>query len=183
MLIGKRIRLRPFREDEMDMFEGWFEDPDRMLGPGQAYMLGLGPRIRGYLAGNLDPTRDAGMLAIEHTEAGKVIGMVRYSLEKVVPDVLEHYEIGYALGDLELRRQGYMLEACTLLIDYLFDAYPITRISALIFAANEPSMRLLQKLGFQREGTLRKAVHKGGQWYDAAWFGLLREEWSARAVH
>jgi RimJ/RimL family protein N-acetyltransferase len=182
VLIGKRIRLRPFREDDLEMFAGWFDSPARMYGPGQSILLGLGGRIRKSMSGSLDPTPESGMLAIEHIETARVIGMIRYSMDKIIPMVLEQMEIGYALGDLDMRRQGYTYEACTLLIDYLFDAYPITRVSALTFAANEPSMRLLSKLGFQHEGTLRKAVHKGGQYNDAVLFGLLREEWTARAT-
>jgi len=46
-----------------------------------------------------------------------------------------------------------------------------------VFAGNEASMRVLQKAGFEREGTLREAYRVEGEFVDAALFGLLAREW------
>ncbi|PTW53566.1 hypothetical protein C8N35_11621 [Breoghania corrubedonensis] len=57
-------------------------------------------------------------------------------------------------------------------------AYPFLqlgykRVTSLISADNEPSIRLCSKIGFQREGTMRRASEKGE---DLLVFGMLREE-------
>lgn len=178
MLTGKRVRLRPFRDEELSLIEGWVENREEAIGAYQPYLLGQGAMIRKALQGNPDPSRDGGLLAIE-IDGGQVIGFVRYSMLPLVRDSVEFYDIGYAITDPSLRQRGYASEACSLLVEYLFRAYPIERIGALVTPENEPSMRLLARLGFRHEGTLRRVLFFDGCWHDLAIFGLLREEWTA----
>jgi RimJ/RimL family protein N-acetyltransferase len=55
-------------------------------------------------------------------------------------------------------------------------------VAAFTDAENVPAQRVLQKLGFQHEGLLRRASFRDGRWCDMAVYGVLREEWKqARA--
>lgn len=57
----------------------------------------------------------------------------------------------------------------------------LTRVAAETDARNHRSTRLLEKLGFSREGTLRSGgVTARGDLVDGAIYGLLRSEWQAR---
>jgi [ribosomal protein S5]-alanine N-acetyltransferase len=47
------------------------------------------------------------------------------------------------------------------------------RLEAPVFAWNPASMRVLEKIGFEREGTLRKSVYKDGQIIDCMLYALL----------
>jgi aminoglycoside 6'-N-acetyltransferase len=85
-------------------------------------------------------------------------------------------EIGYALLPSE-RRKGYCTEATQLMVDYLFLSKDIGRIQATTHAGNAVSQRVLEKSGFKREGTLRKAVQSRGETTDLVMFSILREEW------
>ena len=179
MLTGERIRLRTFRPDEYETVRGWFEEREKAIGPYQPYWLGTAERVYESLQTGISIDDKAGRLAIEVLESHKLIGIIRYYTQVVVPDMIEYYEIGYTITDLAERRKGYAREACVLLIDYLFDTYPVTRVGAATLGANEPSTRLLTSLGFAHEGTIRKSVFISGQWADVFTFGLLREEWMA----
>lgn len=74
-------------------------------------------------------------------------------------------EISFELLE-EYQKQGYGYESVALFIDHLFDYYQFDYIEAIIFPFNEPSAKLLEKLGFSYEGRVNKYLKKNHQWYD-----------------
>lgn len=89
----------------------------------------------------------------------------------------ETMEVGYRLG-ADVHRRGYGLEAVRRLVAFLFDEIGVRKLVALCVAENEPSWRLLEKLGMRREGHLREYTHLDGAWRDELVYGLLRREWT-----
>src|SRR5688572_14087152 len=85
-------------------------------------------------------------------------------------------EIGYALGSAYWGK-GYMNEALTALVAHAFEVLNLRRLEADVDPRNAPSIRTLERLGFQREGFLRERWHVGGEIQDALFYGLLRREW------
>ena len=85
-------------------------------------------------------------------------------------------EIGYAMGSAYWGK-GYMNEALTALIGHAFDVLNLRRLEADVDPRNTPSVRTLERLGFQREGFLRERWHVGGELQDALFYGLLKREW------
>jgi ribosomal-protein-alanine N-acetyltransferase len=62
-------------------------------------------------------------------------------------------------------------------VDYLFLSKDINRVQAFVDQRNVPSVRVIEKAGFKREATLRKAFFIHGEWRDMLLYGMLREEW------
>ena len=63
------------------------------------------------------------------------------------------------------------------IVRFGFEQLGLNRIYARIIADNHESVRLLERLGFQREGTFRKhSWEDDGTFHDSAMYGLLREE-------
>ena len=58
--------------------------------------------------------------------------------------------------------------------DWAFDNYKVVRIFATVFAHNGASMRVLEKSGFIREGTLRRSAVKNGLILDQALYAKVR---------
>jgi len=90
-------------------------------------------------------------------------------------------ELGYALGRAHWG-QGYAGEALEALLDHAFHALDINRIEADIDPRNEASARLLEKLGFRREGYMPERWIVHGEKADTAFYGLLRRYWDERAA-
>ncbi|HEU5467918.1 MAG TPA: GNAT family N-acetyltransferase [Steroidobacteraceae bacterium] len=88
-------------------------------------------------------------------------------------------EIGYCLRSRHWG-QGYMGEALAALIDYAFDALELRRLEADVDPKNSNSLRILARMGFQREGLLRERWNVGGDIQDSVFLGLLAREWRAR---
>lgn len=85
-------------------------------------------------------------------------------------------ELGYRLATA-VHRRGYAFEACSRLLDWLFVDHAVRKVIALCVAANEPSWRLMEKLGMRREGCLREHAPLDGHWHDEFVYGLLAREW------
>ena len=85
-------------------------------------------------------------------------------------------EIGYDLEPASWN-QGYMTEALTEVLEFGFEKMGLNRIEALVHSQNLASIRLLQKLGFQKEGYLRDYYYQGGEFHSSLTFSLLRKEW------
>ena len=63
-----------------------------------------------------------------------------------------------------------------LLVDYLFGARKVNRISLVIVPENAPSRRVAEKCGFQLEGTARGAFFNGVRSLDVLIYSLLRDD-------
>ncbi len=92
-----------------------------------------------------------------------------------------HAEIGYELNRA-FWRQGIMGEAVSAILTYGFSELELHRIEAIIDITNEASKALLLKMGFTYEGNLRQRYYLQGRFEDEYYFGLLRDEWQARAA-
>jgi [ribosomal protein S5]-alanine N-acetyltransferase len=81
-------------------------------------------------------------------------------------------EIGYWLGAAYWGR-GIATEAVTLVTDWAFGAHRLLRIFAQPFAANLASRRVLEKAGYQLEGTMRRNAVKDGEVRDQCLYARL----------
>jgi ribosomal-protein-alanine N-acetyltransferase len=69
--------------------------------------------------------------------------------------------------------QGYAVEAMRAIVAYATNALKLERLSARTHSGNESSARLLKRLGFVHEGTLRAFVWREGTRRDCELYGLL----------
>ena len=84
-------------------------------------------------------------------------------------------EMGYYIAE-EYWGKGIMTDAVKQICEYVFKNSDILRIYAESFAYNTGSCRVLEKAGFQYEGTLRNNAVKNGKVIDMKMYSLLREE-------
>ncbi|MCW8126089.1 GNAT family N-acetyltransferase [Microbulbifer halophilus] len=85
-------------------------------------------------------------------------------------------EIGFALGRQHWGR-GLVLRAVPAVIDFAFGRLKLHRLGADVDPRNSASIRVLEKLGFQREGLRRECYFHLGEIQDALLFGLLQRDW------
>lgn len=88
-------------------------------------------------------------------------------------------DIGYVLGRAHWGH-GYASEALQALLGYGFDTLDLNRVEADIDPANAASGRVLEKLGFKREGYMPERWIVNGEPADTVFYGLLRSYWHAR---
>jgi len=84
--------------------------------------------------------------------------------------------LGYCLRE-QAWGHGYATEAARALLRWAFDTLDLNRVQAEADTRNAASARVLEKLGFVREGTLREDCVVDGDVSDSWVYGLLRREW------
>ena len=84
-------------------------------------------------------------------------------------------ELGYWLSK-DLQGKGIVSSSCKKLIAYGFKHMDLHRISMKIIPSNEKSLRIAERLGFQKEGVEREAFLNEGVFYDLEVFSMLKGE-------
>jgi RimJ/RimL family protein N-acetyltransferase len=118
---------------------------------------------------------DRGVLAITDDE-GLVVGELswRKSLNGPPPNG-ECWNIGIWIAP-EHRGKGHGSMAQRLGAAYLFEHTTLERVEASTEAGNIGEQRALERAGFTREGVLRRANFRGGEWRGMVMFSKLRGE-------
>jgi RimJ/RimL family protein N-acetyltransferase len=96
----------------------------------------------------------------------------------IIKDSHRQVEIGMTLS-APYQGQGYGTEAVTELVRYLFEELSIHRVFANCDPDNLPAHRLLERVGFRREGCFVESLWYKGGWASELWFALLEREWKA----
>jgi len=120
--------------------------------------------LRGWEVG------DHFIFGIHHRTEGRLIGAVDLRLHED-----RCAEIGYLI-EKPMWGQGIVPEAVRLVLGFSFGPLKLHRIEAGIFSENPRSMRVLEKLGFTREGVSRERYFRLGRWMDAINYAILDHE-------
>ncbi len=83
----------------------------------------------------------------------------------------------------EHRRQGVMTEAMSIALAYGFKTMTLNRVEVLVDPRNLPSVRLVERLGFQRDAYLRQSTRFRDRFYDDVVFSLLARDWRAASAN
>jgi RimJ/RimL family protein N-acetyltransferase len=154
---------------DIDLIAPAFRDPE--VG-GEA---GLPPvdaeTLRMMLREQLPALRAQGLLApyvIEDTEAGKILGGANLRLFDPMRDTVE---LGYWLF-VDARGRGVATRAVHALVEHAH-ANGVVRVEAHVRLGNKASERVLERVGFQREGVKRRLLRHGGARVDATLFAIV----------
>jgi len=93
-------------------------------------------------------------------------------------DVTGECEVGTKIS-AAYRGTGAGTRAKMLLVDYLFRAFRIERVSASTHVENAPAIRSLEKCGFKREGIARNIRFIHGKYCDFYNYGMTRSDYRA----
>jgi RimJ/RimL family protein N-acetyltransferase len=85
-------------------------------------------------------------------------------------------ELGWFVIVPDERGNGYATEAVELCLGHAFDDRGLHKIWARVIEGNEASIRVLKKLGFQREGVLREQEYANGRFIHVYRYGLFSAE-------
>lgn len=170
----ERLRLRPFARGDADplfalqsdarVLEFWDSPPwrDRAM-------------IDRFLAGcqTMADEGTGGRVAVERSDDSSFIGWCTFNSYN--PD-FRSGSLGYCFTE-ESWGHGYATEAARAVLSWAFEAFDLNRVQAEADTRNAASARVLEKLGFRWEGTLREDCIVDGVVSDSWVFGLLRREW------
>jgi len=165
LLEGKNVNLRVVEKEDLPLIVEWANDPE-FNGEHEPIMQLSRAELEKWYANSGSEEK---WFLVEKKDGAK-IGLVRH----------DSHAGGMTLGTVLIpseRGKGYCTEAVNILVDYLFLSRDIVRIQARFNKHNAASKRVLEKVGFTEEGTMRKSSFSRGKWVDMAVYSILREEW------
>jgi RimJ/RimL family protein N-acetyltransferase len=176
VLTTERLKLRPMSEADTAAHYALFSDPEVARYWSREPWTDIAQAeesLKSIMAACADGSEVR--FGIELLSSGELIGNVG----------LHHFfgqnrrcEIGYALASRHWN-QGYATEALRAAIRHGFDALDLNRIEADIDPRNIGSSRVLEKLGFRKEGYMPERWFVFGEFADTVNYGLLKRYWDA----
>lgn len=171
MLTGERIRLRPVAAQDLDeLWRRHVEIDNR----GDYYPRGIvgETTFRKRFEDDGLWSRDEGtLLIVDPVDA--IVGHIEFFR---TVSYLDEVELSYQLYDRAHDGKGYVSDAVRLLVRYLFETRPLSRIRLVIHPDNAASQRVAQKCGFTLEGTMRMAWFHRARHHDVQVWSILRGE-------
>jgi RimJ/RimL family protein N-acetyltransferase len=174
VLTGERVRLRPFREDDLDQLWAMLAEPvgRRLTGTHATFTREQAERwyrTRHEHTDRLD-------LAIATVEGDTCIGEV--VLHELDPD---NRSCGFRISLLgpEVFGRGYGTEATRLMLGHAFDTVGLHRVELEVFDLNPRARHVYEQVGFVEEGRRRDALRWDGEYHDAIVMGMLDSDWRA----
>lgn len=89
-------------------------------------------------------------------------------------------EFAIMIGDATHHGKGLGKQITRFVVNYGFEMLNLNRVQLSLLTTNARALRLYESLGFVREGVLRQAQFKGGQYLDVILMSVLRDEWLQR---
>lgn len=173
MLTTPRLILRRFRDSDAEIFATYRSDP--AVARYQSWDTPFPvDAARAFVreAAAADPAAPGWFqYAIELRSDGSLVGDVGVNLHENRMQA----EIGFTLA-VAHQGHGYAAEAVGRVLTELFTVAGLVRVSAECDARNDRSARLLERLGFRREGLRVRNTWIKGEWTDDLLFGILAEE-------
>jgi RimJ/RimL family protein N-acetyltransferase len=168
LLEGDKVNLRILEKEDFPLLAEWFNQPEVFGEYNPLHQVSLEE-----IGKIFSSPHEMKAFIVENKEQRKV-GFIAYFY--VLHPATRSLEISYSFIPSE-RSKGYGTEALNIIVDFLFLSKDAIRIQAQTDSKNLASQRILEKVGFKKEGVLRKSFFVRGEWKDSWIYGILREEW------
>jgi ribosomal-protein-alanine N-acetyltransferase len=164
------VRLRDARQLERELLEnrGWLRrwEATNPVGP-------MNFDVRGSIRNLLSHAREGFGLPFMVEHEGELAGQLNVS--GITYGSLSSASIGYWVSE-RFAGKGVTPTAVALATDHCFFTMGLHRMEICIRPENEPSLRVVEKLGFRYEGLRRRYIHINGDWRDHFCFALTVED-------
>jgi RimJ/RimL family protein N-acetyltransferase len=169
---GEKIRLRAVEQKDLDDCMNAPEEPDQWIDRANSEIDLPMWREKGRdeLAATRD-RKDGAFWVIENNEGQDVGCIGTFECDQRVGTFKY-----FIIINRPFWRRGYASEAIKIVFSYYFRELRYQKVTSQVYAFNEPSQRMHEKLGFVQEGRLRRMVYTNGQFYDQLMLGMTCEE-------
>ncbi len=173
MYTGKLVQLRAYETKDIEAAKNYINDPElkHYLMPGVPFPMTLSDETK-FIEG-ISAFKDNYSFAIDTLEGHYIGGCGLNNVDWKNRVAM----VGIFIGDKDYWGKGYGSDAMTVLIDFIFNEMNLNRIMLNVYGFNERAIKSYEKCGFAKEGVLRQALFKGGQYHDEVIMSILREEY------
>ena len=174
--LGQKVRLRAVEPEDWEAFFHWNDDTDVAR---DCYWIPF-PRSQ---AGQQKWTGDQALAEPQNDNFRWVIEDLQGTLVGTINTTNCNRQTGTFSYGLAIQREhwrkGYASEAIRIVLGYYFHELRYQKVTVQVYDFNQASVQLHQKLGFQVEGRIRRAIFTGGSYHDEIFLGLTIEEFES----
>ncbi|MHB0864222.1 GNAT family N-acetyltransferase [Paenibacillus sp. SEL3] len=176
-IIGKRVVLREYRQEDIPDIRKWVNDPEITRGLSDVFIYPHSQvNSESFVQMMIDGNPEIKGFVIAHKDTLDYIGQL--DLFKI-NWVNRHATLGIVIGRDGDLGKGYGREAIRLLQKFAFHTLNLHRLELEVYAFNERAHRCYLASGFKEEGRLREKLFREGRYYDIIQMGILRSEYEA----
>jgi RimJ/RimL family protein N-acetyltransferase len=176
MILGKKVRLRAYREDDLKNTVAWLNNPVVTR-----YLQNMRPwsivEERAWLERVMRNEDPSSLTLVVETMDGEYVGAAGLMH---IDGRNRSGEAGIVIGRPEDWGRGLGTEALLLLLRHAFEEMNLHRVMLRVYTFNERAIRSYKKIGFEEEGRLREAVFRHGAWHDVHVMAILQHEYFDR---
>lgn len=167
---GDKVRLRAMEPSDISLFESF--DDEMLVNMEKLNFPRSKERVRKWFEKEMQARMNDEFRFMAEDHDGNVIGTIEtFQCHRR----FRHFKYGLLVAK-PYRGQGYASEMILLLLKYYFMELGYEKVTPHVYAFNEPSIALHDKLGFTREGRLRNMIYTNGQYHDEIYFGMTKDE-------
>ncbi|MFD2442658.1 GNAT family N-acetyltransferase [Bacillus sp. CGMCC 1.16607] len=170
-LLGEKVILRPFREDDFPYIEECLKDPEVIKLTGSSSDFDRETIKHWYNTRN--EQKDRLDLAIVDPAQDVLVGEVVVNMYDEQNNSMNFRILIGPRG----RNRGLGTEATQLIIDYVFTHTDINQITLGVYAFNPRAKIVYEKVGFEFDSIDEKDLEFEGEWIDTIIMKLTREAW------
>lgn len=170
---GDRVELRRHERRNLPLYEKWYADPEiwRLTSWRSSPMK---PAETRKLFEDRELSKADDSFAIHVKGEPDPIGVVALMN---ISEANTSADLSIIVGAPDDRQRGYGAEAIEVMLRHGFEEIGLNRVGLSVFAFNEEAISTYEKLGFEEEGRLRRAIKRGGSFHDAILMSVLKSEW------
>ena len=176
-LAGQDISLRSLELSDLDAFWHWFADREVVR---YSLSMWLFPSSRHETQTWLERTigdKHTLTLGITEHSSRTLIGFAGITSISLINRSGEYFIL---IGNKACWSKGYGTEVTKLVVAYGFATLNLHRIALTVSHVNRAGITTYERAGFTREGVLRQACYRDGQYHDKIVMAILRPDWEAR---
>lgn len=174
-LIGKKVRLIAMEEEHTDMLRELSNDPDfEKMTVGWSFPISKADEHKWFENFKNGAASLRYVIWTEEDGAVGAIGLKNIDWKNGTAD-----GGGMRIAKKELRTRGLATDAWMTLMKYCFDELRLNRVNGSALSYNIASQKVCERVGFKKEGILRQAVYKNGEYHDVIVYGCLRSDYEA----
>ncbi|WP_179865679.1 MULTISPECIES: GNAT family N-acetyltransferase [unclassified Bacillus (in: firmicutes)] len=136
--------------------------------------------IKEFMEKSAEDARYDFAIYVKDDDATTLIGEVQFIFVTRGPK--QSCMVGYQIGE-KFNGQGYMTKALNAALKIAFEELKFHRVTSEVNPENLASLRVLEKVGFVKEGYYRKNLKIRDQWYDHVCLAILEEEFAEKIAH
>ena len=166
---GQQIILRPPCVEDTDEFISIMRHSQDFLHP-WIYPPIAEKSFQRYLRSRTRDNQDGFLIC--HAQHSSIMGVI--NLNDIVRGAFQSAYLGYYMA-APYAGKGYMKEALALTIHYAFHDLQLHRLEANIQPGNHPSIALVKRCGFHKEGLSPRYLCINGIWRDHERWAILAD--------